>query len=150
MNCVRTILMDPRLVPGGGALEMAVAQKLIEQSKTQEPTIANAYKAAGTALEVISRTLLENCGADIIRVQTQLRAKHAAGANATFGIDGEKGTLADMNELGVWEPVAVKQQTIKTAVESASMLLRIDEIVAGTNEPVKKAAPQQQQAEPEE
>merc|ERR1719487_284895 len=144
MNCVRTILMDPRLVPGGGALEMAVAQKLIEQSKLQEPVIANAYKAAGSALEVISRTLLENCGADIIRVQTQLRAKHAGGANATWGIDGEKGVLADMAELGVWEPVAVKQQTIKTAVESAAMLLRIDEIVSGTHKPEKKkAAPQQ-------
>merc|ERR1719487_1455017 len=142
MNCVRTILMDPRLVPGGGALEMAVAQKLIEQSKVQEPVIANAYKAAGSALEVISRTLLENCGADIIRVQTQLRAKHAAGANVNWGIDGEKGVMADMAELGVWEPVTVKMQTLKTAIESASMLLRIDEIVSGTHKSAKAHAPQ--------
>jgi len=140
MNCVRTIYMDPRLVPGGGAIEMAVAQKLIEQSKLQEPVIANAYKAAGTSLEVISRTLLENCGADIIRVQTQLRAKHAAGANVNWGIDGEKGVLADMSELGIWEPVTVKLQTLKTAVESASMLLRIDEIVSGTHKKEKKSA----------
>jgi len=140
MNCVRTIYMDPRLVPGGGAIEMAIAQKLIEQSKLQEPVIANAYKAAGTSLEVISRTLLENCGADIIRVQTQLRAKHAAGANVNWGIDGEKGVLADMAELGVWEPVTVKLQTLKTAVESASMLLRIDEIVSGTHKKEKKSA----------
>ena len=133
-------------MPGGGAIEMTLANKLIEQSKVQEPTIANAYKAAGESLEIISRTLLENCGADIIRVQTQLRAKHAGGANPTWGIDGEKGVLADMAELGVWEPVAVKQQTIKTAVESASMLLRIDEIVSGTHKPEKKkAAPAQQQ-----
>jgi len=144
MNIVRTIMMDPRLVPGGGAIEMTLANKLIEASKSQEPIIAGAYKAAGQSLEIISRTLLENCGADIIRVQTQLRAKHAGGANATWGVDGEKGQLADMETLGVWEPVAVKQQTIKTAVESAAMLLRIDEIVAGTNKPVvKKAAPQQ-------
>ena len=40
-----------------------------------------------------------------------------------------------MRELGVWEPYAVKVQTIKTAVESACMLLRIDDIVSG----VKKA-----------
>ena len=75
-----------------------------------------------------------------------MTAKHAGGANPTWGIDGEKGVLADMAELGVWEPVAVKQQTIKTAVESASMLLRIDEIVSGTHKPEKKkAAPAQQQ-----
>jgi len=145
MNCVRTIYMDPRLVPGGGATEMAVAQKLIEQSKVQEPMIAAAYKAAGTSLEIISRTLLENCGADIIRVQTQLRAKHAGGANVTWGVDGEKGVLADMSELHIWEPVSVKLQTLKTAVESAAMLLRIDEIVSGTHKKVKQqqaAAPQ--------
>jgi len=145
MNIVRTIMMDPRLVPGGGAIEMTLANKLIEASKLQEPIIANAYKAAGESLEIISRTLLENCGADIIRVQTQLRAKHAAGANLNWGIDGEKGVMADMAEVGVWEPVAVKQQTIKTAVESAAMLLRIDEIVSGTHKPQPKrsAAPQQ-------
>merc|ERR1719486_364163 len=61
MNCVRTIYMDPRLVPGGGATEMTLANKLIEASKVQEPVIANAYKAAGESLEIISRTLLENC-----------------------------------------------------------------------------------------
>merc|ERR1719231_2055707 len=130
--------MDPRLVPGGGATDMALAQKLIEGSKTQEPTIAAAYRAAGAALEIISRTLLENCGADIIRKQTQLRAKHAGGANVTWGIDGEKGELADMTLLGVWEPLTVKMQTMKTAVESASMLLRIDEIVSGTHKKEKQ------------
>merc|ERR1719502_1334822 len=140
MNCVRTIYMDPRLVPGGGAIEMALAQKLIEQSKVQEATIAAPYKAAGTALEIISRTLLENCGADIIRKQTQLRAKHAGGANLNWGIDGDKGELADMTTLGVWEPLTVKLQTIKTAVESATMLLRIDEIVSGTHKKEKKSA----------
>jgi len=144
MNIVRTIMLDPRVVPGGGAIEMTLANKLIEGSKLQDPIIANAYKAAGQSLEIISRTLLENCGADIIRVQTQLRAKHAGGANVTWGIDGEKGVMTDMAELGVWEPVAVKQQTIKTAIESASMLLRIDEIVSGTRKPVaERKAPAQ-------
>merc|ERR1719395_202041 len=113
MNVVRTIYQDPRVVPGGGAAEMTLAHKLIEGSKSQEPMIAGAYRAAGTALEVIPRTLLENCGADIIRVLTQLRAKHAGGSNPTWGIDGEKGVLADMTTLGVWEPFSVKVQTIK-------------------------------------
>jgi len=150
MNIVRTIYQDPRLVPGGGACEMTIAQMLIENSKRQEPIIANAYKAAGKALEVIPRTLLENCGADIIRILTQLRAKHANGLNPTFGIDGEKGVIADMQELGVWEPVSVKAQTIKTALESASMLLRIDEIVSGTHKKTPKGQAAPQQPEPED
>lgn len=142
MNVLRTIYLDPRLLPGGGATEMALAHHLVEMSKRQEPVIAGAYKTAGTALEVIPRTLLENCGSDIIRALTQLRAKHAGGANVTWGIDGEKGVLADMTALGVWEPFPVKVQTLKTSIEAASMLLRIDEIVSGTHKKEKsKAAP---------
>jgi chaperonin GroEL (HSP60 family) len=49
------------------------------------------YKAVGAALEVIPRTLAQNCGANVIRTLTQLRARHADPAGATFGIDGNKG-----------------------------------------------------------
>merc|ERR1719198_1824502 len=140
MNVLRIIYLDPRLLPGGGATEMALAHELVAESKRQEPIIAASYRSAGTALEVIPRTLLENCGADIIRVLTQLRAKHAGGANVTWGIDGEQGVLADMTDIGVWEPFSVKVQTIKTAIESASMLLRIDEIVSGTHKREKQGA----------
>ena len=48
-----------------------------------------------------------------------------------LGVDGIKGTIADMRELGVWDTFQVKTQTIKTAIESACMLLRIDDIVSG-------------------
>ena len=91
-------------------------------------------RAIGTALEVIPRTLAQNCGANVIRTLTKLRAKHAEspdGENSTFGIDGEKGTIVDMKALGVWEPYEVKAQSLKTAVESACMLLRIDDVVSG-------------------
>ena len=37
-----------------------------------------------------------------------------------------------MKELGIWEAYAVKVQSIKTAVESAAMLLSIDDIVLGS------------------
>ena len=111
---------------------------------------ALAMEAFARALRQLPRIVADNGGYDSSELVTQLRAKHAAGANATWGVDGEKGALADMTELGVWEPVAVKQQTIKTAIESAAMLLRIDEIVSGTHKPEKKqAAPQQAAAEDE-
>lgn len=48
-----------------------------------------------------------------------------------MGVDGIKGTIADMRELGVWDTFQVKTQTMKTAIESACMLLRIDDIVSG-------------------
>lgn len=48
-----------------------------------------------------------------------------------WGIDGNKGVLADMHELNVWEPLLVKAQVVKTAIESSAMLLRIDDVVSG-------------------
>eukprot|EP00180_Rhodochaete_pulchella_P000183 Plantae.Rhodophyta-Rhodochaete_pulchella.ctg11204.p1 GENE.Plantae.Rhodophyta-Rhodochaete_pulchella.ctg11204~~Plantae.Rhodophyta-Rhodochaete_pulchella.ctg11204.p1 ORF type:complete len:543 (-),score=113.67 Plantae.Rhodophyta-Rhodochaete_pulchella.ctg11204:99-1511(-) len=130
--CVaKNVMLSPKLVPGGGAIEMAVSAALMTKSKSIEGVAQWPYRAVAEALEVIPRTLAENCGSNIVRLLTQLRAKHAGGENRTWGIDGNKGTLANMEELGVWEPLIVKTQTMKTAIEAAAMLLRIDDIVSG-------------------
>ena len=62
----------------------------------------------------------------------ELRAKHANG-EYSFGIDGHNGKVVDMKDYGIWEPNAVKVQTVKTAIESACMLLRVDDIVSGVS-----------------
>lgn len=133
MNVVRNIIFDPRVLPGGGATEMAVGQALREASKTIEGITQWPFRAVAEALEVIPRTLIENCGGSTIRLLTELRARHAANVNTgcTWGIDGNKGELADMSDLQIFEPLLVKTQTIKTAIESSMMLLRIDDIVSG-------------------
>jgi len=135
MGVARNIVTDPRLVPGGGAIEMAVSQALVEKSKSIEGVEQYPYRAVAAALEVIPRTLIQNCGASVIRLLTDLRAKHAsAGApqeNRNWGVDGNKGVLVDMNSLGIWEPYSVKAQTFKTAIESACILLRVDDVVSG-------------------
>mmetsp|Transcript_35197 Transcript_35197/g.99641 ORF Transcript_35197/g.99641 Transcript_35197/m.99641 type:complete len:340 (+) Transcript_35197:897-1916(+) len=131
MGVARNVCLNPKLVPGGGAVEMAVSKKLLEKADSVQGTEQWAYRAVASTLEVIPRTLAQNCGANVIRTITKLRAKHAEGGDCTFGVDGNTGKIADMKELGVWEPYEVKAQTIKTAVESATMLLRIDDIVSG-------------------
>merc|ERR1712232_350394 len=138
MQVARNIVVEPMLLPGGGATEMSISQALIEHSKTIEGVQQWPFKAVGSAFEVIPRTLAENCGADVVRVLTKLRAKHAGGENPTWGINGETGELADMNELNIWEPFSVKVQTIKTAIEATAMLLRIDDIVSGVSSSRKK------------
>ncbi|KAI7828323.1 hypothetical protein BX661DRAFT_181882 [Kickxella alabastrina] len=115
MCVARNVLFSPYLCPGGGATEMALARA----------------KSDIDGMEVIPRTLIQNGGGNAIRTLTELRAKHTAGLT-TWGVDGEKGVPVDMNEYGVWEPLAVKLQTIKTAIDSASLLLRVDDIVSGT------------------
>lgn len=119
--CVaRNIYLNPMLAPGGGATEMAISSVLERNAAVSfHGPEGLAYKAVARALEVIPRTLCENCGGDSIRSLTALRAKHSTGAAAesVWGIDGTSGTSANMNILGIWEPSVVKQQTIKTAVE---------------------------------
>lgn len=144
MKAARNVIMDPRLVPGGGATETALATKLAEKAQTIEGVAQWPYRACANALEVIPRTLIQNCGANTIRTLTALRAKHTE--STTWGIDGNKGEIANMTELGIWEPYLVKVQTIKTAIETAAMLLRIDKVVSGVKRP--KGA-QQQQAPPQ-
>lgn len=131
MQVCRNVLLEPRLLPGGGAVEMAVSQRLTERSRALTGVEQWPYRAVAQALEVIPRTLIQNCGASTIRVLTALRAKHSVASSVTWGVDGETGALVDVDALGVVEPLAVKAQTYKTAVETAILLLRIDDIVSG-------------------
>uniref|UniRef100_A0A665TJS7 Chaperonin containing TCP1, subunit 3 (gamma) n=1 Tax=Echeneis naucrates TaxID=173247 RepID=A0A665TJS7_ECHNA len=131
MQVCRNVLLDPFLLPGGGAVEMAVSKRLTERSRALTGIEQWPYRAVAQALEVIPRTLIQNCGASTIRVLTSLRAKHTQDNSVCWGVDGETGCLSDMTSLGIWEPLAVKAQTYKTAVETAILLLRIDDIVSG-------------------
>jgi T-complex protein 1 subunit gamma len=132
MFVARNVMRESRLVVGGGAIEMSISQGLTEKAKAIEGVVQWPYKALALALEVIPRTLAQNCGSNSVRLITQLRAKHSTGADArNWGVDGNKGEICDMAAAGLWEPMAVKAQTIKTAVEAACMLLRIDDILSG-------------------
>jgi T-complex protein 1 subunit gamma len=152
MGVARNVVWNPRLCPGGGATEMAVAYGLARRARSVKGVTQWPYRAVAEAMEVIPRTLVQNAGSSPIHVLTELRAKHAEGAEAstendttpaaeggsekakysgsTWGVDGDLGRVADMRKYGVWEPAAVKSQSIKTAIESACLLLRVDDICA--------------------
>merc|ERR1712168_200651 len=140
MQAARSIVLNPALLPGGGACEMAVGKALRDAAKNLPGVEQWPYKAIANALEVIPRTLVQNCGASIIRQMTALRAKHAKwggakeeqGVACKWGIDGLTGEISDMEKLEVYDPLAVKLQVYKTAVETAVLLLRIDDIIQGT------------------
>uniref|UniRef100_A0A8C5XIG4 T-complex protein 1 subunit gamma n=1 Tax=Microcebus murinus TaxID=30608 RepID=A0A8C5XIG4_MICMU len=116
MQVCRNILLDPQLVPGGGASEMAVAHALTKKSKAMTGVEQWPYRAVAQTLDVIPRILIQNYGASTLHLLTSLWAKHTQENCETWGINGETGTLVDMKELGIWEPLAVKLQTYKTAV----------------------------------
>jgi len=130
---MRNVVLDPRLVTAGGAVEMALSTYLTEKSKTIQGIQQWPYQAVASAFEVIPKSLAQNCGANVVKTITELRAKHAADPKkiSTFGIDGNTGQITDMKAAGVWEPLVVKLQTIKTAIETACLLLRVDDVLSG-------------------
>ncbi|VDM61602.1 unnamed protein product [Angiostrongylus costaricensis] len=129
VHVARNIMLNPRLVPGGGALEMALAQAITEKGRSMEGIRQWPYKAISRALEislycfclgVIPRTLIQNCGGNTIRQLTALRAKHAQSPdNWTWGINGATGELVDMCRLDIWDPLSVRTQVLKTAIETS-------------------------------
>ncbi|GMI09712.1 hypothetical protein TrRE_jg7127 [Triparma retinervis] len=136
MQVVRNVVYEPKLLLGGGCTEMAVACGLAKAGLKVEGVMQWPFQAVGEAMEVIPRTLAQNCGVSVVRQITKLRAKHnsalAAGEKCEFGINGTSGEVDNMKDNGLYEPYAVKIQTIKTSIESACMILRIDDIVSGS------------------
>jgi len=145
MCVARNIAQQPCLVPGGGASEISIAHALTEKMKSISGLQQLPYGSIAQALEVIPRTLLQNCGGEVVRRLTELKAKHAQNPkeNATWGIDGLTGAIADMNETKIWEPYEVKAQTLKTAIEAACMVLRVDDVLSGLSH---NGRPEEQQA----
>jgi T-complex protein 1 subunit gamma len=152
LSVAKNVTLNPKLVPGGGAAEMEISARLEEYSKTLKGAAQWPVQALSQAFEVIPRTLAQNAGADVIKVVTELRAKHSQNG-ANFGINGMTGEICDMTTLNVWDPVEVKLQTYKSAMEVSCMLLRIDDVVSGIKKEkrpkpgVQEAPPQQEGAE---
>lgn len=93
LSVAKNLAVNPQLVPGGGATEMELSHRLNEVAKTVEGQEQLPYRALAYSLEIIPRTLAQNCGADIVRVMTELRAKHATSEGLLYGINGVTGKL---------------------------------------------------------
>lgn len=116
MSVARNVVFNPILAPGGGATEMAISTGLYEYAKSIEGIEVGPIKAVAEAMEVIPRTLIQNCGGNSIKTLTALRAKHANGEHS-WGVDGNSGKIVEMKEYGLYESAAVRIQTLKTAIE---------------------------------
>lgn len=130
MSVARNMVFHPYLAPGGGATEMAISVGLAKfAGQPMEGVEMSAVAAVADAFEVIPRTLIQNCGGNTIKTLTQLRARHANGEHS-YGIDGHTGKVVDMKQYGLYESASVRVQILKTAIESAALLLRVDDVVS--------------------
>ena len=128
---VKDVIEKPAVVAGGGAPEEYLASGLKDWADRFEGREQLAIKKFAEALEIIPLTIAENAGMDPIDTMVTLRAKQSQGKKWT-GIDARNTRIADMYLLDIIEPVAVKEQIIKSATEAASMILRIDDVIASS------------------
>jgi thermosome len=126
---VKDVVEKPLIVAGGGASEIEVARLLRDYAEKLVGRERLAVVAFAEALEVIPTTLAENSGMDPIDAISEMQSAHAKGKKWA-GVNGLENKVDDMSKLNVIEPMVVKAQSIKSATEAATMLLKIDDIIA--------------------
>ncbi len=126
---VRDIVEEPKILAGGGAPETEIARILREYAETLPGREQLAVQKYAEALEIVPETLSENAGLDPIDILSELRALHEKG-NTWAGVEVHDGKVKNMLEANVLEPLSVKKQIIKSATEAATMILKIDDIIA--------------------
>jgi thermosome len=128
---VRDVVEDQKIVGGGGAPELETAIQLRKYASTLGGREQLAVEVFADSLDIVPKTLAENAGMDQIDVLMKLRASHQKG-NKFAGQNVETGEVMDnMMTIGIVEPTIVKIQAIKSSTEAASMILRIDDVIAG-------------------
>lgn len=140
---VKDVLEYPYVIAGGGAPEALVAARLRDWSGSLSGRTQIAAYRFAEAIEAIPITLAENAGMDPLDTQVQLRARVAESlersgqgraeiVKAKYGINVIEGKVADVSKQNIFEPLAVKEQVINSATEAASLILRIDDVIAAS------------------
>ena len=120
---------DMSVLTGGGSIYAALSYSLSQFAHTIDGREKMAIDAFSRALEVIPRTLADNAGLDPVNEMMMLSQHHANGEH-WMGIDIENGGSIDMRHISVFEPRAVVEQALKSALETAIMILRIDDVIS--------------------
>lgn len=132
LSVSKDVLERPATLAGGGAPEAYAASEVRKWASSLSGREQLAAEKFAEALEVIPLTLAENAGMNVIDTLAELRAKQSKRDSSSIGIDARNAKVADMAKLDVIEPLVVKEQIIKSATEAASMILRIDDVIASS------------------
>ena len=127
---VKDVVQKPAIIAGGGSAEVYIAQKLRAWASGVSGREHYAILAFADAVESIPIALTENAGMDVIDTVAEMRSKQLSGNNPWIGVDVKRMKVADMRKINIIEPLAVKEQVLKSATETTAMILRIDDILA--------------------
>ncbi|MEM2111097.1 MAG: thermosome subunit beta [Candidatus Bathyarchaeia archaeon] len=150
LSVVADVIRKNKIVAGGGATEAEIAKELRDYAPKIGGREQLAIEAFADAVEVVPKTLAENAGLEPIDIMVELRASHEKTDGESMGVDVFTGKIANMFENGVVEPLSVKEQAIKSAVEAASMILRIDDVIAASKPKEEKGKGPEKKGEEEE
>ncbi len=139
---IRAALISGKVVAGAGAVEMELARQLRKYADSLEGKEQLAVAAFANSVEVIPRTLAESAGLDPIDKLAELKSAHDKGQKWA-GLDVFTGKVRDAWKGNVIEPLKIKTQAIKSASEVATMILRIDDVIAGgkRDQPMPRGMP---------
>jgi archaeal chaperonin len=132
LSVVSDVIENNKIVAGGGAIEVEIAKELRKYANRVGGREQLAIEAFADAMEVIPRSLSENAGLEPIDILVALRSAHEKEDGKYFGVNVFTGKVQNSIESGVIEPIVVKEQAIKSAAESAAMILRIDDVITAT------------------
>jgi archaeal chaperonin len=127
---VKDVVQKPAIIAGGGSAEAHIAQKLRAWASGVSGRGHYAILAFAEAIESIPIVLAENAGMDVIDTIAGIRSKQLSQNNPWIGVDVKAMKVADMRKLNIIEPLAVKEQILKSATETTAMMLRIDDILS--------------------
>jgi thermosome len=131
LSVIKDVLEEPKILAGGSAPELEMARVLKQYAETLPGREQLAVRIFAEALESLTIALTENAGLDPIDILSELRSRHENGEKWA-GIEVLSGKVQDMSKMGVFEPIAVKKQIIKSSTEAASLILKIDDIIAAS------------------
>ncbi len=129
LSVVKVALEDGKMTPGGGAAATAVAMALRDYAPSIGGREQMAIEAFANAIEIVPKTLSENAGLDPIDMMLEVRRAHKLGKKHA-GINVLSGKIDDMIKNKVIEPLRVSLQEIEASSEAATMILRIDDVIA--------------------
>jgi chaperonin GroEL (HSP60 family) len=132
LSVVSDVMETNKIVAGGGAVEIEVAKELRKYANKVGGREQLAIEAFAEAMEIVPRALTENAGFEPIDILIELRSAHDNEEGKFEGLNVLTGKVQNSFRNGIVDPIVVKTQAIKSAVESTSMILRIDDVIAAT------------------
>uniref|UniRef100_A0A7S1S716 T-complex protein 1 subunit epsilon n=1 Tax=Alexandrium catenella TaxID=2925 RepID=A0A7S1S716_ALECA len=131
--CVRNLIRDPRVVPGGGASEMAAALSVLEAADSEQTLEQYSMRSFATALDTIPMALAENSGLSAIGEMAAVKAKQQSTQNPWHGVDCMQTGTTDMWEQNVYEACASKCSQLRLATQVVKMILKIDDVITSAD-----------------